>query len=157
MLYYSGKPLFRWSCRDRKALDGIYRSGISPSPKVLLGRAGTKGSGGVMSTYWEITGLTSLMRVLGMSWLAHRLAFAVPSKAGPVRGCHVTLGSWPWGGCKVTEVMQDGGTTTRVEAGRLRYYLSSTGDPYVLLGRSFFKWWGREIFLGYVVLTMLGE
>lgn len=159
MLYYGGKPLLRWDCRDRRVLEAVCRSGSAPSPKVLLGRAGT-------STYWKVWGLTSLARLLAPGWLRHRLVFADRDRRSIVRGglhlpelvrgCHLTLRVWPWGHFKVKELLLRGEMATCVEAGRLRYYLCTTGDPYVLLGRCNLTLFGREIFLGHVVVTQLG-
>jgi len=158
MLYYSGKPLLEWNCHDRRVIETLWRSGSSPSSRQVVGASGRRMPWGISYTCWRLVGLSKIVRWLAAGWWDHQLAFSVASRTGLVRGCHFFLaGWWPWGSFMVTDSLVDGGASLLVRSGRLRYYLMTTSDHSVLLGRCYLKIFGREIFLGHVVLTRLGE
>lgn len=159
MLYYSGKPLFEWSCRDRKAIESLWGAGSSPPFKQVVGLSGRRMPWGLSYTCWRLVGLTGIVRWLVAGWLGHQLAFLVTSRnTNALRGCHFFLdGWWLWGSFMGTDCLVGGSASLLVRLGRLRYYLTTTADHSALLGRCCFKIFGREIFLGYIGLTRLGE
>jgi len=164
MLYFDGRPILKFDCHDRSALEVMFRSGISLRATQLLGRGGA-------TTYWRVTRLAGFLPNLGGWFFRHVVMFANFAWKGKVTGCNCFFRSkyWPWGRFEVDDQVAyagDGGQAVLLDHGqpsncwwssrRLRYYLRTTGDPCLLLGKCCASFFGREIFLGYFVLTRLG-
>ena len=152
MIYYDGKPILKFACGNRRALGVMFDTGTAPRAPQLLGRGGS-------TSYWMHRLPTGIFARLLDVILGHGLMLTNFGWQGAVKGCHYFFGRWPWGRFQLVEgegsALCDHGEGG-ILARRLRYRLRTTSDPYVMIGKCGFEIWGRELFLGYVVLVRLG-